>query len=163
MADDRRVFTGCELPWHPLHEHPEPWRPSDETWIMLAPSELAVWARPNPELERYHDILTYGLTVNGYDLAKFVLQRDCPEVAESVRERYERSGEWSGTLVELRCTLFMTQRAAHWNSQDGPPGSAWLQSIIDLNHMICAVWDREWPVNQPPWPWKGRPLGFGDL
>jgi len=93
MVDDQRVFPGCERPWHPLHEHPEPWRPSDETWIMLAPPELAVWARPNRGLERYYDILTYGLTVNGYDLAKRVLQRDCPEVAESVRERHKRSSE----------------------------------------------------------------------
>ena len=67
MAGEKREFPGCELPWHPLHEHPEPWRPSDDTWVMLAPSELAVWARPNPELERYQEILRQrGLNDDGY-------------------------------------------------------------------------------------------------
>ena len=158
-----RVFPGSDLPWHPLQEDPQPWERRGDSWVMLDPPELAVWARPNPALDETWDILLYALTVNGYSLAREVLGRDCGDVARDVGQRRRETGVWSGTLAELRCRLFMAQRAAHWDdgSCRGPEAN---RDLVALNLAICDAWAREWPAGRPQWPWTGsRPPGLGDL
>ena len=154
------TFPGAELPWHPLHEVPEPWTPGPGGWVMLAPPEMAIWVRPNPELDDGHDVLIYGLTFNGYDYCRDVVHRDCAKLAQAVVDRRERQGHWAGSFADLRCTLFFTQRAAHWADMGRGPDD---DHVLGLNRAICETWEREWQQHRPRAPWRGRPLGFGDL
>ena len=154
------AFPGAELPWHPLHEVPEPWSPEPGTWIMLAPSEMAIWVRPNPALDNSQDVLIYGLTFNGYDYCRDIAHRDCAKLALAVAERRNRRGYWTGSFADLRCTLFFTQRSAHWADSGRGPDDDY---VLGLNRAVCEAWEREWQQHRPRLPWQGRPLGFGDL
>lgn len=77
-------------------------------------------------------IFCYALTFNGYrEFEDFEVLAD---LANSRRAEYEKTGQWRGSLRELRGILFFEQRRARHNSSASNEG---LEAIQKLFQAIC--------------------------
>ena len=69
------------------------------------------------------------------------------EITDKVRERFKTTGKWEGSLEELKCAMFVQQRASHHTGND-PKGKS-LKDFQALYDVIRERWDESEP-NLPP-------------
>lgn len=149
--------------------------------LRVHPGMGDMWTRPNPDLRAMEDIWSYALSVNCYDYVEAhsglehphrsdqIADRVCKSVGQvdpldfvvgvfnRLEHQYHETGKWVGSFEELRCALFITQRAiCKWGGvRFGDDG------VRALHDAACRQWDLEVeyiPYREPKNPWKIRVL-----
>jgi len=114
-----------------------------------------------PDTDDLGTIYRQALAYNGYDRHGGL--HKVAAIARRCRTRRERKGQWQGTLGELRCTLFFSQRAAH-HTGDAPEGAEFVL-VRELYQAIRTRWREAEPeppsVLDPFRPGWLRPTGEG--
>lgn len=119
----------------------------------VAAAEAQVLVVPIPTLERWVEL---AHTLNGYALAE-ELGVDLGELSHRLRSGYWATGEWVGTLLELRMVLFHEARAIRFvgGLDEDPEYSAEVAAL--LNAIAVADDERRRAEPEPP---AGAPEAF---
>lgn len=106
-----------------------------------------MWLRPNRELkDQYTATLSYAMTIDGYAFAREQWRIENPESGEASEKLDELKERGWSTLgfEELRCALFLYQRAIKWTDDHDGGLTVIYHEIYDA---VCDAWDREWKDN----------------
>lgn len=91
--------------------------------------ETNMYLPPDPNKNRYEDLIEYALRIDGYDYAKNVWRTD--DYVEKLYS-FKHDKNWVGSFEDLSCCLFLLQRQIRWQEQDG--------SATDLRHDFLSVY-----------------------
>ena len=139
----------------------EPWTPDPHDRLMFkghgsdstADDQLLdMWTRPNPELTDTWDILSYALTVNGYEFYDMIVlaqDSDTPglfDFARPIIENFRFTGRFEGGFAALRLALFVQQRIIRNDEQGGHDDEddrMTAAMLTAFNTAICVAWESE--------------------
>jgi len=118
---------------------------------------LDMWTRPNLALTDTWDILSYALTVNGYEFYNMIVRAEdhsAPglfEFARPILEAYRVTGKSDGSFTALRLALFVQQRIIRNDEQGGHDDETDRETnrmLRAFNTAIHEAWIRE--ASAPP-------------
>ena len=72
-----------------------------------------------PENPNWKEVLCLGVMINGYEVAKSFTDEHIQKFHAAKEAEFEKTGVWSGSVLELWTVLFYYNRMNHWNDGYG--------------------------------------------
>ena len=96
-----------------------------------------MYMKPDCKLDTYEELVSYALSINGYEYAIKYWKTDDPwEKFESIK-----SNGWQASFKDLRCCLFLLQRSIR-NAECGAPAPEEKKQFLMVYKKICELWPK---------------------
>lgn len=82
----------------------------------------SMWVQPDASATGFDETIDYALSIDGYAYARKMWgeDSDSPTLMARVDSFEDERGNWAGSFEDLRCCLFLLQRAIRWAEGSGP-------------------------------------------
>ncbi len=101
--------------------------------------ETKMYLPPDPNKNRYEDLIEYALRIDGYEYARNVWCTD--DYVEKLYS-FKHDENWIGSFEDLSCCLFLLQRQIRWIEQDGSATDL-RRDFLSIHRTICELWNNK--------------------